>query len=272
MSYHNCSENASNSTFTIQSSYFLHGRNPNDYRRNGNTNSTSAGLGITVMGLGCSSIVFNIINITARDNVGVRGGNIEIQYLSNNITTSFYIIRCLLEDGVVTRDRGGGLEIQSEIGTQAAGGHSSSSCNIVHKHHFVTVINTTLVNNKGQGGGALSIEHIGENIVCVNRIVMFENCVFTNNTSVNGFGEAVYISGRISKGVKFIYDKTFSFRLSSQHMNVFNNCTFSNSAITNKKSLSETENAVVVLLNAAKNVVYSLTAPLWTTSVQQYQP
>ena len=259
VSYHNWFKNAGNSTFTIQSSYFLHGRNPNDYRRKGNTNSTSAGLGITVMGLGCSSIVFNIINITARDNVGVRGGNIEIQYLSNNITASFYIIRCLLEDGVVTRDMygGGGLEIQSEIGTEAAGGHSSSSCNIVHKHHFVTVVNTTFVHNKGQGGGALSIEHVGENIVCVNRIVMFENCVFTNNTSVNGFGEAVYISGRISKGVKFIYDETFSFRLSSQHMNVFNNCTFSNSAITNKKSLSETENAVVVLLSAAKNVVFT---------------
>ena len=259
VSYHNWFKNAGNSTFTIQSSYFLHGRNPNDYRRKGNTNSTSAGLGITVMGLGCSSIVFNIINITARDNVGVRGGNIEIQYLSNNITASFYIIRCLLEDGVVTRDMygGGGLEIQSEIGTEAAGGHSSSSCNIVHKHHFVTVVNTTFVHNKGQGGGALSIEHVGENIVCVNRIVMFENCVFTNNTSVNGFGEAVYISGMISKGVKFIYDETFSFRLSSQHMDVFYNCTFSNSAIANKKSLSETENAMVVLLSAAKNVVFT---------------
>ena len=257
MSYQKCSENADNSTITIQSSYLLHGRNPNPYIRNGNSNSTSAGLAITVIGLGCSNIVFNITNVTASDNVAVRGGNIEIQYISNDITNSFYIIRCLLEDGVVTHDRGGGLQIHSEIGTPTAGGPSPGSCNVVHKHHFVTVIDTTFLNNKGRGGGALSIGHIDWNIVCINRIVMFENCVFTNNTSTNGVAEAVYISGDTLEGVRFNYNKTFSFHLSPRHMAVFYNCTFSNSATAQNGSLGETENAMVVLISTAKKVIFT---------------
>ena len=253
MSYHNCSENAGNSTFTIQS-YLLHGRDPNTYHHG--SNSTSAGLAITVIGLGCSNIVFNITNITARDNVAYFGGNIEIMYLSNGITNSFYVIQCLLEDGAATGGYGGGLSIYSEMGSSRAGGFS---CNVVNRHHFVTVINTTFLNNKGKGGGALSIGQVDGNIVCVNRIVMFENCVFTNNTSMNGFAEAVYISGgRIagSAGVKFNYNETFSLHLSPQHMDVFYNCTFSNSAIAQKRSLGETENAMVVLIRAAEKVMF----------------
>ena len=250
MSYHNCSENAGNSTFTIQSSYLLHGRDPNTYGHG--SDSTSAGLAVTTLGLGCSNIVFNIINITARDNVAYAGGNIEILYLSNNITNSFYVIQCLLEDGAATGSHGGGLRIYSEIGSSRAGGFY---CNVIDKHHFVTVINTTFLNNKGQGGSALSIGQKDGNIVCVNRIVMFENCVFTNNTSTNGFAEAVSISGARIAGSA--YNETFSLHLSSQHMDVFYNCTFSNSAIAQNRSLGETENAMVVLISTAKNVAFT---------------
>ena len=143
-----------------------------------------------------------------------------------------------MEDGAATGSYGGGLRIYSEIGSARAGGFS---CNVIDKHHFVTVINTTFLNNKGQGGSALSIEQVDGNIVCVNRIVMFENCGFTNNTSTNGF--AVYIGGaRLAghAGVKFNYNETFSLHLSSQHTDVFYNCTFSNSAIAQKQSLGET--------------------------------
>ena len=62
-------------------------------------------------------------------------------------------------------------------GSSRAGGFS---CKVIDKHRFVTVINTIFLNNKGgTGAGALFIEQVDGNIVCVNRIVMFENCVFT---------------------------------------------------------------------------------------------
>ena len=119
----------------------LHSRDPNTYWNHG-TNSTSAGLTITFL-LGCSNIVFNITNITVRDNVAYFGGNIEILYLSNNITVSFYIIQCVLEDGFVTDSNGGGLRIYSEIGSPGAGDLPCGPNNTIHNHHFVTVINTT---------------------------------------------------------------------------------------------------------------------------------
>ena len=264
MSYLNCLENAGNSTFTIQSSHLLHDRDPNTYWNNG-TNSTSAGLTITFL-LGCSNIVFNITNITARDNVAYFGGNIEMLYLNNNITVSFYIIQCVLEDGVVTDSNGGGLRIYSEIGSPGAGDLPCGPNNSVHKHDLVTVINTTFVNNKATVAGALSIEQGHRKIVCANRIILFENCVFTNNTSTSGISEAVlvtdeifqkYVHTAVSSEPKdtFNYD-IFDVYLSSQHMDVFYNCTFHNSAIAHGH-LGETDNSMAVLLSTAKNVVFT---------------
>ena len=164
MSYHNCLENASNSTFTIQSSYLLHGRDPNTYiYPNGGINGTAAGLAITFSGSGCSNIVFYITNVTAKDNIANEGGHFEIIYLINSITNSFHIAQCVLEDGGVLGNFGGGLRIWSSIGFP---GTEDIPCgpNInVHRHHFLKVINTTFVNNVG---GALSIEQDHRSIVC----------------------------------------------------------------------------------------------------------
>ena len=252
MSYHNCLENASNSTFTIQSSYLLHGRDPNTYLYpNGGTNGTAAGLAITFSGSGCSNIVFNITNVTARDNIANEGGHFEIIYLINSITNSFNISQCVLEDGVVTGNVGGGLRVWSSIGYPGTEDIPCDPSNTVHQHNFLKVINTTFVNNVG---GALAIEQDHRSIVCVNRIVMFENCEFTNST---GIPEAVYVRDVLYEKVNFTtYNDTFSSHLSSQHMNIFHNCTFRNST-TAHRSLDETENAMVVLLSSAKKVMFT---------------
>ena len=68
--------------------------------------------------------------------------------------------------------------------------------------------------------------------------------------------QRLYISGGRIAGTAGVYNETFSLHLSSQHMDVFYNCTFSNSAIANE-SLGETENVIVVLLSTAKNVAFT---------------
>ena len=257
LSYHNCSEDAGNSTFRIQSSYLLHGYDINasgEYA----SNNTAAGLAITI-GLRCSNVVFNITNITARGNVAFKGANVEIIYYSNDITISFYIIQCVFEDGVVKNDSGGGLSIYSAFGVQGAGDVPCGPNNTVHNHHLVTVIETTVVNNKGKTAGALSLGQSYWSIVCVNRIITFENCVFTNNTSITGTPESVLITDFLGTDTEktFEYEHDiFSLHLSSQHVDVFSNCTFRNSAISDR-SLSETERAMVVLIMKAKKVVFA---------------
>ena len=105
--------------------------------------------------------------------------------------------------------------------------------------------------------GALSIEQGHRKIVCANRIIMFQNCVFTNNTSTTGSAEAVLVADEIFE--KYVHTAvssepkdTFNYDisdvyLSSQHMDVFYNCTFHNSAIAHGR-LGETDNSMAVLL------------------------
>ena len=253
LSYWYCPEYAGNSTFTIQSSYLLHGYNP--YPNESNT--SSAGLSITI-GLRCFNIIINVTNVTARHNVGYTVGNFEIIWYSNNITNFVHISRCVLEDGLVTganQTGAGGLSIFSELGFQPGAGdvlcgHNST----VHMHHFVTVTDTTFTNNTAVTSGAVTIlqEHCA--IVCAIRIITFENCLFTNNTSINGTTEAVLVAEASDFGIP-IYDDPFSTQLSSQYVDYFHNCTFRSSAISGK-SLSET-NANVVLVYSAKNVVFT---------------
>ena len=78
-----------------------------------------------------------------------------------SITVSFYIIQCVLEDGFVTDSNGGGY---SEIGSPGAGDLPCGPNNIVHNHHFVTVINTTFLNNKATVAGALSMADLHDRI------------------------------------------------------------------------------------------------------------
>jgi len=197
LSYWYCSEDASNSTLIIQSSYLLHGYNP--YPNESNT--CASGLSIT-FGLKCSNVVINITNTTARHNVGYAVGNLEIISYSSSITNSVYITQCVLEDGLVTsgNERGaGGLSITSELCFQPeAGDVSCSSNSTVHKHHVVTVTNTTFMNNTAVISGALVVFQEPRANVCVIRIIKFENCVFTNNTSTNGTPEVFFPPGTMN--------------------------------------------------------------------------
>ena len=111
--YWNCSEDAGNSTFIIQSSYLLHGYNPNT-----NASYTSAAGFSVTFGLKCSNVVINITNTTARHNVGAYVGNLEIISYSSSITNTVYITQCVLEDGLVTNGNStaaGGLSIFSQL-------------------------------------------------------------------------------------------------------------------------------------------------------------
>ena len=89
------------------------------------------------------------------------------------------------------------MEVGSEIGSPGAGDLPCGPNNTIHNHHFVTVINTTFLNNKATVAGALSIEQGHRKIVCANRIIMFQNCVFTNSTSTTGSAEAILVADEI---------------------------------------------------------------------------
>ena len=65
----------------------------------------------------------------------------------------------------------------------------------VYMHHLVRVINTTFVNNKAAwDAGALSIEQVHGTTVCVNRIILFRNFIFENNSSESMYGTAEAVS------------------------------------------------------------------------------
>jgi len=151
-------------------------------------NTSASGLSIT-FGLRCSNLVINITNTTARHNVGYAAGNFEIISYSSSITNSVYITQCVLEDGLVTggTERGaGGLSIISELCHMPGTRDVDVSCttnSTVHKHYVVTVTNTTFVNNTAVISGALVVSQQHCANVCAIRIMKFDNCDFTNNTS-----------------------------------------------------------------------------------------
>ena len=154
----------------ISNSFFFDGFSPSQ---------SATGLHLIILQ---KSVDVVLTNLVFKNNTGIRGGNIAIQFKDSAQNTSTVSIRhCHLEGGHVINGSGGGIIFwfMKELGYDDICQYNKT---------ILTVSDTTFKGNSAEwGGGGVKVTYYERpGIGCTIRQVEFINCTFTENAAFRG--------------------------------------------------------------------------------------